>query len=36
MIISRRKCVPVYFFNYDKSYDRRIVGLDEVNSLLRD
>lgn len=36
MIVSKHKCVPVYFHNFNKDYDRKIIGLDEVNSLLRD
>lgn len=40
MIIVKRKCIPVYFYNYEKCYEsnkgynKGPVGIDEVNSLL--
>lgn len=40
MIIKDRKCIPVFYYNYEKSYDstigykKEVVGLDEVNGLL--
>lgn len=41
MIINERRCIPVYFYNYekcyeaDKGYNKGVVGLDEVNYLLK-
>ena len=41
MIVSERRCVPVYYYNYERCYEasngynKGIVGLDDVNSLLR-
>ena len=40
MIISERRCIPVYFYNYekcyeaDKGYNKKVAGIDEVNGLL--